>query len=365
MIRSGGGDKVLINHKKNNMKKVFLILMISCATSSLFAQYNSKEPFLTKSLASDAIKNVEVETSGGNVSVQSVDAGQARVEVYIWPGNKNGNASVSKEAIQKILDEYYDLKLDASSNKLTATAKSKIRNMNYKKSLSISFKVFVTRNVSTDLSTSGGNIDITTISGEQKISTSGGNLTINNVKGKIKGTTSGGNIQVKDSDNDIDLTTSGGNVEANNCIGLIKLTTSGGNVELVNLNGTIEASTSGGNVEANAIRGDLEAHTSGGNVELLALACNLTASTSGGDITVTVAEAAKSIKIRNSGGKVALQLPAGKGYDLDLSADKIKTDNLTNFNGKADDDEMEGTINGGGTKVDVDANSGRLILTFK
>ena len=257
------------------MKKVFLILMISCTASTLFAQYNSKEPFITKSLASDAIKDVEVETSGGNISVQSVDAGQARVEVYIWPGNKNSNASVSKEAIQKTLDEYYDLKLDASSNKLTAIVKSKSRNWNSKNSLSISFKVFVTRNVSTHLSTSGGNIDITTISGEQKITTSGGNLTINNVKGKIKGTTSGGNIQVKDSDNDIDLTTSGGNVEANNCTGSIKLTTSGGNVELVSLNGTIDASTSGGNVEANAIRGDLAAHTSGGNVELLGASMQL------------------------------------------------------------------------------------------
>lgn len=347
------------------MKKVFLILMISCTASALFAQYNSKEPFLTKSLASDAIKDVEVETSGGNISVESVAAGQARVEVYIWPSNRNNGASVSKEAIQKTLDEYYDVKLNASGNKLTASAKSKSRNWNSKNSLSVSFKIFVTRNVSTHLSTSGGNINLTTISGEQKITTSGGNITINNVKGKIKGTTSGGNIQVKDSDNDIDLTTSGGNVEANNCTGTIKLNTSGGNVELANLSGNVEASTSGGNVAANTIRGDLAAHTSGGNVELLGLSCNLNASTSGGDIKVTMAEAVKSIKIKNSGGKVELQLPAGKGYNLDLSADKIKTDNLTNFSGKAGDDEIEGTINGGGTKVDVDANGGKLVLTFK
>ncbi len=347
------------------MKKVFLILMISFTASTLFAQYNSKEPFLTKSLASDEIKNVEVETSGGNISVESVAAGQARVEVYIWPSNRNNSASVSKESIQKTLDEYYELKLDASGNKLTAIAKSKSRNWNSKNSLSVSFKVFVTANVSTHLSTSGGNISLAAISGEQKITTSGGNLNIHNVKGKIKGTTSGGNIQVKDCDNDIDLTTSGGNVEANNCTGSIKLITSGGNVELVNLNGNIDASTSGGNVAANTIRGELAAHTSGGNVDLLGLACNLNASTSGGDITVAISEAAKSIRIRNSGGKVSLQLPAGKGYNLDLSADKIKTDNLTNFNGKADDDEIEGTINGGGTKVDVDASSGRLVLTFR
>ena len=365
MEKRKGVEVVIINHKKNNMKKIFLILMISCTASTLFAQYNSKEPFLTKSLASDAIKDVEVETSGGNISVESVAAGQERVEMYIWPSNRNNGASVSKEAIQKTLDEYYNLKLEAAGSKLTAIAKSKSREWNSKNSLSISFRVFVTKNISTHLSTSGGNINLTAILGEQKITTSGGNITINNVKGKIKGTTSGGNIQVKDADNDIDLTTSGGNVEANNCTGSVKLSTSGGNVQLVNLNGNVDANTSGGNVTANTIKGDLAAHTSGGNVELFGLSCNLNASTSGGDIKVTIAEAAKSIKIKNSGGKVELQLPAGKGYDLDLSADKIKTDKLNNFTGKAGDDEIAGTINGGGTKVNVNANSGKLVLTFK
>lgn len=71
------------------------------------------------------------------------------------------------------------------------------------------------------------------------------------------------------------------------------------------------------------------------------------------------------IKIKNSGGKIDLQLPSGKGYDLDLSAEKIKTDNLVNFSGKSGDDEIRGTINGGGTQVTVNANSGKLVLSFK
>ncbi len=347
------------------MKKFFLILVISCTVSTLSAQYNGKTPFLTKPLTSEAVKVVEVETSGGNISVASVVAGQERVEVYILPGNRSEWGSVTKEAIQKTLDEYYDFKLDVAGNKLTATAKSKSREWNSKNSLSISFKVFVAKDVSTHLSTSGGNIAITAITGEQKFTTSGGNLVIDNVKGKMKGTTSGGNIKVKDADNDIDLTTSGGNIDANNCTGTIRLSTSGGSLDLVNLNGNIDATTSGGNVEGSGIRGDLEAYTSGGNIELTGLACNLNTSTSGGNIIVAISEAAKSIKIKNSGGKVELQLPAGKGYDLDLNADKIKTNNLNNFSGKAGDDEINGTINGGGTKVNVNASSGKLVLTFK
>ncbi|MEP7142388.1 MAG: DUF4097 family beta strand repeat-containing protein [Ferruginibacter sp.] len=348
------------------MKKTILILLISCTVSTLFAQNDSKQDaFLTKSLAGQSVKQVEVETSGGNITVESTAVGQERVEVFIWPSGRNKGASVSKEEIQKRLDELYDLKIAVADNQLTAIAKPKKRNMNWKNGLSISFKVFLAKDVSTHLTTSGGNIDLRALSGEQKITTSGGNLTIDNVKGKLRGTTSGGNIYVKNSDDNIDLTTSGGDIEANNCTGGIKLVTSGGSILLTDLNGNVDATTSGGNVRANDIRGELEASTSGGNINLLALSCNVSTSTSGGNIRVAMNDPSKFIKIRNSGGKIELELPSGKGYDLDLSGDKIKTGNLANFSGKVEDDRVNGKLNGGGTQVTADAGGGRLILTLK
>ncbi|MEP7106782.1 MAG: hypothetical protein ABI760_02345 [Ferruginibacter sp.] len=348
------------------MKKTFLILLISCTVSTLLAQDGSKQDaFLIKSLAGEMVKRVEVETSGGNITVESVSADQARIEVFIWASGRNKGASVSKEEIQKRLDDLYDLKIAVTDNKLTAIAKPKNKMRNWKNALSISFKVFITKNISTHLTTSGGNIDLRALSGEQKITTSGGNLVISGVKGKLKGITSGGNIQVKDSDDDIDLTTSGGNIEANNCTGGIKLVTSGGSIMLVNLDGNVNATTSGGDVRADNIKGDLDTHTSGGNIDLSGLACNLATATSGGNIKVAIKEPGKFVKIKNSGGKIEIQLPAGKGYDLDLSADKIKTDNLANFNGKAADDEVDGKLNGGGTQVTANAGGGKIILTFK
>ena len=342
------------------MKKLLMILSVICSSNMLIAQ----EAFLIKNFKGDAVKEVESTTSGGNISVESTSADQQRVEVFIWPSNRN-KGSLSKEEIQKRLDELYDLTVEVAGSKLTAVAKPKQRNMNWKNGLSISFKIFVNKEVATELTTSGGNIDLRAISGVQKITTSGGNLTVDNVKGKLKGVTSGGNIEVKDSDEDIDLATSGGNIDANNCTGKIKLSTSGGNVFLVNLSGDVAVTTSGGDVRANEISGDLDAHTSGGNVDLANLACNLTAGTSGGDVKVAIKEPGKFVKLSNSGGKIELQLPAGKGYDLDLSADKIKTDTLVNFSGKVEDDELKGTLNGGGTKVTANAGGNKIVLTFK
>ena len=343
------------------MKKLMMILSATCLCNILSAQ----EAFLVKNFKGDAVKEVESTTSGGNISVESVSGDQQRVEVFIWPSNRNKGTTISKEEIQKRLDELYNLTVEVSGNKLTATAKPKHNNMNWKNGLSISFKIFVNKNVATELTTSGGNIDLKAISGEQKITTSGGNLTVDNVKGKLKGVTSGGNIDVKDSDDDIDLTTSGGNIDANHCTGKIRLSTSGGNVFLATLSGDVTATTSGGDVRANDVKGDLEAHTSGGNVNLTDLACNLSAGTSGGDVRVAIKEPGKFIKLSNSGGKIELQLPAGKGYDFDLSGDKIKTDGLVNFSGKVEEDQLTGSVNGGGTKVTAHAGGSKIVLTFK
>jgi DUF4097 and DUF4098 domain-containing protein YvlB len=342
------------------MKKLMIVLAVVCSSNMLMAQ----EAFLIKNFKTNAIKEVESTTSGGDISIQSVAGDQQRVEVFIWPSNRN-KGSLSKEEIQKRLDELYDLRVEVAGNKLTAVAKPKHQNMNWKNGLSISFKIFVTKEVNADLTTSGGNIDVRAMTGEQKITTSGGNLTVDNVKGKLKGVTSGGNIDVKDSDNDIDLTTSGGNIDANNCTGKIRLSTSGGNVILMGLNGDVTATTSGGDVKANDIKGELDAHTSGGNVNLADLACNLSAGTSGGDVRVSIKEPGKFIKLSNSGGNIVLELPAGKGYDFDLSGDKIKTDGLKNFSGKVEEDRLEGTLNGGGTKVTAHAGGSRITLTLK
>ena len=71
------------------------------------------------------------------------------------------------------------------------------------------------------------------------------------------------------------------------------------------------------------------------------------------------------MKISNSAGNIVLELPKGKGMDLDLSGDRIKTDHLDNFNGKINDDEVNGKLNGGGVLVRVDAGSGRIYLGLK
>src|SRR5262245_33212437 len=211
------------------MKKFFLLTLITALSFSVIAQ--NKEPYMTKSLGGESVKSTEVQTSGGSISVTGVNtAAETKVEVYV-SSNMGREDNLSKEEIQQRLQKY-DLTVSVSNNKLTAIAKPKERNMDWKKGLSISFKIYVLKSVATDLATSGGSISLTNLNGDHKFTTSGGSLHIDNVGGKMDGRTSGGSIDLQNSKDDIDLTTSGGSIKANNCDGKLRLTTSGGSLDL-------------------------------------------------------------------------------------------------------------------------------------
>jgi hypothetical protein len=342
------------------------ILSFLFVVSAFLAQAQDSDRgylYLNKALSAEAINQVEAKTSGGGIEVTGVPSGQARIEVYIRQNNHHG--SYSKEEIQKLISNDYDLTVTASGNKLTAIAKPKRNFSNWNNSLSISYSIYVPVSCATHLNTSGGGISISNLNGEQHFSTSGGGLEVKGLTGKISGQTSGGGIEVSDSKDNIDLETSGGGIEAKNCSGQIRLNTSGGSIELNNLNGNIRATTSGGNVEAEKITGELSTHTSGGNISLTSMSGSLEASTSGGNIDVEMSETGKYVRLSNSGGSVHLDIPKGKGFDLDIHGDGIKTEGLSNFSGSMEKRSINGTVNGGGTPIDIHAGSGGVTLALK
>ena len=346
------------------MKKNLAFLIILFLSSAAKAQFNAnKEPYLTRSLTKEAIQNVYARTSGGSIQVTGLSTGETRLEIYVTPNGNN--VAISKEEIKKRMDEDYDLTVSISDNKLSVIAKPRDRNMNWKRQLSISYKIFVQQNVSTDLATSGGSINLSDLNGNQGFATSGGSLHLERLSGNIKGRTSGGSIDVSDCSNNIDLRTSGGSIKAEDCSGRIKLATSGGSLRLSDLDGTIEAKTSGGSIHGDNIKGELVTHTSGGSVNLKDMSCSLEASTSGGSVNVEITRLGKYVRLSNSGGNINLQIPDKQGIDLKLYANKITVSALNNFSGRKEDDEISGSLNGGGIPVNVRAGSGRITLAFR
>ena len=336
------------------MKTIFTLLIAASIGLSAFAQ-DEHTPYLTKSLANDGINNVTVSTSAGGITVSGKSGEAPRVEVYI-KGN-NGH-DLTKEEIKKRLDEDYDMTISVNGHELSAIVKHKHEMTDWHQSMSISFKIYVPEQTSTDLHTSGGGIMLDNLKGTETFSTSGGGLELDRLSGVIHGRTSGGGIEVSNCDNDIDLHTSGGGIVANHCEGQIKLVTSGGGLELENLKGTIYAHTSGGGVEGSHIEGELITSTSGGSIDLEDMACSLDANTSAGGLRAQMRAMGKYLKLRTSAGNIDLEIPAKQGLDLDLSAERISDNQLTNFTGTWDKRHVTGSVNGGGIPVEAHATSG-------
>jgi hypothetical protein len=333
---------------KHIMKKYFLLLLMALPAYLASAQ-DSKIPYYTRSLANDGIKQVFVNTSGGSITVIGGNE-QPHVDVYVVGNN---NQMLTKEEIKKRLEEDYILDIDIHNGELHATAKSRRSNLNWRRSLSIGFKVYVNKQTTTNINTSGGSIRLDNLAGAQLFQTSGGSINVDRLTGPVKGETSGGSINVSNSKPLIDLQTSGGSVTATNCAGIIKLRTSGGSLNLNNLKGTINAQTSGGSVRGDNIDGEIITGTSGGSVNLSVISGSVDASTSAGSMHVQLLHVGKYIKIDANSGHVDLELPANQGLNVDLRGNHVNFDMNGKFEGVKEKERVNGKLNGGGSLVEV------------
>ena len=142
---------------KNFIALSFLFLI---RFNSIFAQ--SEIPYIVKSYPSGEIKNIEISTSGGGITMVGGTDSDTKVEVYIQ-GNNN-KSPLSKAEIEERLNNYVLVYAHIGTT-LKLTAKPKNNNMNWKNGLSISYKIYSAKNIDTDLNTSGGGISLKNLKG--------------------------------------------------------------------------------------------------------------------------------------------------------------------------------------------------------
>jgi hypothetical protein len=340
------------------MKTLNSFLLLMLVSFGIFAQKDTDKPYMVKTFTASAIKNLKMTTSGGSLSVIGTKDAEAKLEVYVYSNNSDDN--LSKEEIEERLQNY-ELSVSQNGDAIVAFSKSKMKSWN-KKSLNIAFKAYVPENITTDINTSGGSINVKGISGNAVGNTSGGSINVRNCKNKIDLKTSGGSITANDCSGSVNLSTSGGSITANDCDGTIDLSTSGGSLTLEALKGTIKAVTSGGSITASELRGESVVRTSGGSIRLRRIYGALEASTSAGSVDAEILELGKYLNINVTVGSLSIKLPMNKGLTLDCSASKIDSESLNNFSGQFDKKHIKGTLNGGGVPVKLVVNSGNLTM---
>ncbi|MEQ9264087.1 MAG: DUF4097 family beta strand repeat-containing protein [Balneolaceae bacterium] len=292
-----------------------LLVMLVSATSIV-----AQDAYLTEEFGVSNNVKVEVKTSGGSIEVVGENSDEVRVEMYV---RKRGKYIDPDEADLKD----WEITIEKSGNTVSAIAKREGRNRWRSDNYSISFKVYTPANAVTDLRTSGGSISLENLNGTQYAKTSGGS---------IKAESIGGDVELK---------------------------TSGGAITINEIEGSVDANTSGGRIRAEDISGGITAKTSGGSITLAGISGNVEAKTSGGSINVEVLNPDNYIELRTSGGSISVTIPKDQGYDIDLDGNRVRAD-LENFRGAYEKDEIEGTLNGGGTKLTAKTSGGSVNLKY-
>ena len=176
-----------------------------------------------------------------------------------------------------------------------------------------------------------------------RVETSGGDIVVTTLKGMVRGNTSGGDVEISAVTGDINMETSGGNIR------------------LRDITGTVVMETSGGDIRGSALAGDVSVETSGGNIELKDVNGKTVASTSGGNVRLELVEN-KGVDASSSGGDIVLHFPGSAGANIhaETSAGRVRCD--FPFQGTLDDGLLDGTINGGGSRVRAETSGGDILI---
>jgi hypothetical protein len=275
-------------------------------------------------------------TSGGNIKVEGYNGN--KLDVFFVVSKNNGTVlAISPEELKK----YASYEIKHNGSELT------IRVLEiYRRNLNVGFIVRTPQQTTAKLSTSGGNVSIDNLIGNQKLSTSGGNVFMGGITGNLDGSTSGGNIRLENSKGPMNVSTSGGNISGENLIGDLHASTSGGNIRMEDVQGIVDVSTSGGNISLEELSGKVSARTSGGHVH------------------AKLNKLVEGLFLETSGGNIECVLPEGLGLDLNLKAANVNT-SLQNFNGTAKQDMVVGQMNGGGVPVEIRTGGGSISLEYQ
>jgi hypothetical protein len=265
------------------------------------------------------VQSVSLDTSGGDVSVQGVDA---RVQVSTGGGH---------------------LRINDISGVISAE-------------------------------TGGQDIDVGTVNSDGRFHTAGGKIAVEYIKGNLDAFSGGGTISLGTGLRNAVLESGAGDVSVTFCGGTLKAQSGGGNLVLGDVAGPADIRTNGGNLRLHSAKGFVRAHTSAGNIELDGVP-GADASTGAGSIVAKFTASdhpRRSSLLETPTGDITVFLPAELPMTIratiDYGARHTINSEIPGLRIASEGDGLsssiyaEGKLNGGGPILEIRAGSGNIIL---
>jgi hypothetical protein len=319
------------------IRVIFLLWAAACSAFALSEQ-RADEQF---DMAAGAKLIVDVDF--GTVDVSRGADNKIAVNIY-------RKIDSSNEAKEKEYLAATPLTIVKEGNTVAVRARHEHRGMNWNWSgnctMQARYTIRVPAEIDAEVSTGGGEITATELSGSCKAETSGGNLKFSRLRGPLRASTSGGHISL----------------EA--CDGALNIETNGGKIDSLAGSGSLSARTSGGSIVVRNFSGDTKVETSGGALNLENVRGKITGETSGGSISAMVPTPLPGdVKLETSAGRIEIAVPPDAGLDVNAETSSGNvTSELPMITKRAGREGLQGTINGGGKSLVLRTGAGNIVI---
>lgn len=312
----------------HRLTRFALLLVLATSLSAYAAEDTLRRSFNVSEggtlIVDSDIGSVDVTTGGSNVSVEVV---------------RNGDAEDLKK---------HEVTFNQSGNEIRIESRyPRVSGLHWGMDPRVRFNIRIPARFNVTLTTSGGSIEVTDLTGTAQCRTSGGHIRLGHINGPVHADTSGGSVSVESATAAIDAKTSGGSINIGNADAALTAKTSGGSIEVRRAGGPAMLRTSGGHIVVTEALDTLDANTSGGSIKATFARqpngdCKLV--TSGGSITVQIApEVRFDVDAHTSGGSVSSEVPI-------------------TVVGKVEKHALAGKLNGGGPKLEAKTSGGSVVL---
>jgi len=133
-----------------------------------------------------------------------------------------------------------------------------------------------------------------------------------------------------------------------------------GGIDISSADADVRAETDSGGIHIHDIRGPVYARADSGGIDALNIRGAIDVSTDSGGIHMSQTAPAP-VRARADSGGATLRLAPGGGYDVHLHSDsgRVQVAEMT-VHGTISEHRYEGTVRGGGPRVDIDVDSGNI-----
>ena len=294
-----------------------------------------------RSLSVNGQADVEVVTGSGSIEVRQGRDGQVEINGQIKAGNWGSwnRSALSPQEQVKRLEANPPVQQTGNVIRIGHIADKDLQN-----GVSISYTLTVPAN-SKLLSKTG--------SGSQRI---------DGVRGEVQTSTGSGSIVVRQVGGGVSASTGSGSIEADGVDGSFRASTGSGGIQATGVTGAITAKTGSGSINVGQVgKGDVDVSSSSGTVRIHGIHGALRASTTSGGLHVE-GEPTGEWELSSSSGSVRVDLPDGRGFELDArtSSGNIDVGMPVSVVGSLSRRSLRGSVGGGGPRLQVRTSSGSI-----